>query len=149
MCNEPEKDFETRGRQWRGLKMSACAVGAKLPLELLGCPFWCSYLCPKGWCGGGADGGGCGVGVRGCHDNPNRRHHCEYVWNSTTDTDFKAASVVDTLCATVSWWIIVNVFTRTDDMPWNHTPLLSSSTYLYTPLPPLPSHPFCVDILCL
>lgn len=49
MCNEPEKHFETRDRRWRGLKMSACAVGATLPLELLGCPFWCSYLYPKGW----------------------------------------------------------------------------------------------------
>lgn len=62
--------------------MSVSAAGAKLPLELQGCPF-SAYIYIHEEKGGGADGGGCEVEVRGCHDDPSRSHFqfCSVVYD--------------------------------------------------------------------
>lgn len=53
--------------------MSVSAVGAKLPLELWGCPF-SAYIYIDGEKGGGADIGRCMVEARGCRDDSNSSH---------------------------------------------------------------------------
>lgn len=53
--------------------MSVSAVGAKLPLELWGCPF-SAYIYIDGEKGGGADSGRCMVEARGCRDDSNSSH---------------------------------------------------------------------------
>lgn len=66
--------WNCEGRPWRGLKMSASAVRARLSPELPGCPFDAHIHQKKGGCD---NGDVCWVWVRGCHDNSDRfcSHH--------------------------------------------------------------------------